>query len=77
MPKITEVYAFVVSDSTPDDEGIIGLGHMPLVGADIGRVNVLKPVAQEVANRLGKDIHLLKFVGRIEVEVIKPMHRAG
>lgn len=47
MPRIEEMYAFVAEDSGPDDEGVVGMatksGWMPLVGADMARVESLKP----------------------------------
>lgn len=70
MPKITEMFAFVCEDA-PGDEGIIGmsLGRMmwPLVGADMERVNALKPYADQISEQTGKPYKLLKFqlVGEI------------
>ncbi|GAH83034.1 unnamed protein product, partial [marine sediment metagenome] len=49
MPRIEEMYAFVAEDTGPDDEGVVGVntgcGWMPLVGADMARVESLKPIA--------------------------------
>ena len=74
MPKIDEMYAFVVEDSGPDDEGVIGMntksGWMPLVGADMARVEALRPIARGIAHRLGKPVKLLHFDNRKELEVI-------
>ena len=36
---------------------------MPMFGADMERVEQLKPVAQTMATQLGKDIHLYRFDG--------------
>lgn len=50
MPKIDEMFAFIIEDSGPEDEGIIGIstpsGWMPLVGADMKRVDLLRPMAR-------------------------------
>lgn len=74
MPKIDEMYAFVVEDSGPDDEGIIGMntkgGWMPLVGADMARIESLRPIARDIAHQLGKPVKLLHFDNRMELEVI-------
>ena len=74
MPKIEQVYAFVAEDSGPDDEGVIGMmtknGWLPLVGADMTRVNSLRPIAEDVAHQLGKPVKLLRFGTREELEVI-------
>jgi len=68
MPRIEEMYAFVAEDSGPDDEGIVGMGTkagwMPLVGADMTRVESLKPIARNIAAQTGKKIKLLHFTHR-------------
>jgi hypothetical protein len=77
------MYAFVAEDTGPDDEGIIsapaavhGPFHtrapMPLVGADQGRVESLKPIAQRIADVTGKPVKLLLFSVRTEVAVFAP-----
>ncbi|MBA7588167.1 hypothetical protein ES708_30218 [subsurface metagenome] len=75
MPKITQMYAFVAEDSGPDDEGITGIWmgeiFMPLVGADMARVNSLRPAAEAIARKTGKPIKLLHFSQREELEVIQ------
>ena len=74
MPRIDCMYAFVAEDSEPEDEGIIGMqtddGWLPLVGADMARVESLKPVAQAIAQATGKRVKLLHFAQRKEVEVL-------
>lgn len=75
MPKITQIYAFVAEDSGPDDEGIMAMpvGHiwMPMVGADMARVNSLRPVAAKIARRTKKPVKILRFTNRVELEVIQ------
>ncbi len=74
MPKITELYAFIAEEG-PDDEGIvamkIGDNWVPMVGADMDRIDSLKPIATKIANHYGKKITLAKFSTRTDVEVIK------
>ena len=74
MPKIESMYAFVVEDTAPDDEGLIaqtvGSMWMPMVGADMKRIDSLRPVAAAIGKRIGKKIKLVKFTNRQEVEVI-------
>lgn len=72
MPKITEMYAFVTQDGDdPDDEGVMGIKiggtWMPLVGADMARVESIRPHAEEIAEATGKSFRVLKFklVGEI------------
>lgn len=75
MPRILEMYAFVVEDSGPDDEGIVGMSTgsswMPLVGADMARVDSLRPIAVSIAKRTGKKVKLLHFTKRTELEIIQ------
>lgn len=74
MPRIEQLYAFVAEDSGPDDEGVIGAmtkdGWIPLVGADMARVNSLRPIAEGVARQLGKPVKLLQFTNRQDLELI-------
>lgn len=71
MPKIEEMFAFVTEDSGPEDEGIVGMntgaGWMPLVGADMARVESLKPIAKQIAAVTGKRIKILHFTQREEL----------
>lgn len=74
--RILSVWAFTVID---DDgtEGIISrthplLGTFPLIGADLARVESLRPYAQQVATELGKPVTLAHFSVRTEQEVIQP-----
>lgn len=75
MPRIESMYAFVAEDSGPDDEGVIGMntahGWMPLVGADMARVESLKPIARDIARQIRKPVKLLYFETRKDVEVIE------
>lgn len=74
MPRIEQMYAFVAEDTSPDDEGVIGMntanGWIPLVGADLARVESLKPIARDIARQIGKPVKLLYFEKRKDVEVI-------
>ncbi len=76
MPKIEAIYAFISIDEGPEDEGIvatrIGDTWMPLVGADMDRVESLKPLAVGVARLTGKRIVLARFGVREDLEEIAP-----
>ena len=68
MPRIEEMYAFVTEDSGPDDEGVIGMNTgsrwLPMVGADMARVESLKPIAEAIAAKTGKKVKILRFSHR-------------
>ena len=66
MPRVTEMFAFVCADSGPDDEGILamtlpGLGTTPMVGADLDRVEALRPHADAIARTTGRPYRILRF----------------
>lgn len=75
MPKIERMFAFITEDE-PGSEGIIGVqtysGLMPLVGADMKRVESLRPIAQATATATGKSVALVLFEVRKVVEIITP-----
>jgi len=80
MPRIEEMYAFIVEDTGPDDEGVIAIQSMegegkrilwlPLVGADMARVNSLRDIAQGIGQKTGKKVTLAYFSNRQDLEVI-------
>ena len=75
--RIDEMYAFVAVDPADDTEGITafvepGGTAMPMVGADMERVDSLRPVAESMAKRFGQTIQVLRFSQRTEIEVISP-----
>lgn len=75
MPKITEMFAFIAEDTGPDDEGVaafnVGEAWYPMVGADWDRVDILKDIAKGIALRTGKELKLVRFTTREEIEIIK------
>lgn len=72
---IEEMFAFVVLEK-PGEEGVPafrdGSVWVPLIGADWSRVESLRPLAKEMARKLGKPLTLCKFTVREDVEVIEP-----
>ena len=76
MPKITELYAYVVADSGPDDEGVpafmTGSTFMPMMGADMERAEQLRGQAQALADTYGKTVKLVRSTGIELVETIEP-----
>lgn len=65
MPIITEMYAFCAEEK-PGDEGVIGFiapagNWVPLVGADMTRVEELREIACAVRDEIGYRVKLKKF----------------
>jgi hypothetical protein len=75
--KIEAVYCYII-DEKDGGEGIPAVqtpdgGWMPLVGADLERLESLKPVAQATANKLQKHMRIVKFTNK---EVVAEIHPA-
>ena len=74
LPKIEVMYAFIATEEC--GEGICAaqtsIGWMPLVGADMARVDSLRKLAQQIATKTGRTIRLCKFSVREELESITP-----
>ncbi len=73
--RIDHMFAFVQTDPTDDTEGITGFlapdgTWMPMVGADLERVEQLMPIAQGIASATGREIKVLKFSVREEIQKI-------
>jgi len=71
--RIDQMFAFIVVD----DDGTEGVcafngpnGPVPMVGADMARVESLRPIAQMLANALKKPVTVAKFSIREDIEVI-------
>lgn len=73
MPRIEKMFAFIAEEK-PGDEGVIGAvtpqGWLPLVGADMARVESLRPLAQRIARVTGKPVKLVVFETRKELECL-------
>ena len=72
MPKIKRMYAFVAEEE-PGEEGVMGMqmgdgAWIPLVGADMTRIEQLIPIADRIAAISNMPYKIIKF--RIE-EVIE------
>ena len=68
MPKVNKLFAFVAWDAAnPDDEGIMafhtGDGWMPMVGADMKRIESLRQIAGQISQASGKPYKILEFSG--------------
>ena len=65
MPKITELYAWIV-DEGEGDEGVPAVltdgMWCPMIGADMERVRSLKKHAETVAKQYGKPMTFKRFV---------------
>jgi hypothetical protein len=76
-PRITELYAYVVADSGPDARGrrpssASRSRRRRCRRARPRRAKSLRPVAQQMANEIGKPIRLLRARELEEVETIQP-----
>jgi hypothetical protein len=73
--RIEQMYAFIATD-TDNTEGIIGLtdpvtgAQTPMVGADMKRVDSLRPMAAAIAREFGVKVTLCRFEVRTELEEI-------
>ena len=77
VPRITELYAYVIADAGPDDEGVpafVGSDGiwMPMMGADLERAEQLRPLAETMARNNGKSIKLIRSTGIELVDTIEP-----
>lgn len=76
--RIEQMYAFVALDPKDNTEGVPAFRDpltgdpMPMVGADMKRVDSLKPVAEAMAKQGGVKITLCRFEIRTELEVFEP-----
>ena len=71
--KIEKMYAFI-SEDKDGNEGVVGVRTgqewVPLVGADMSRVNLLIPLAQQIVNKTKRPIKILMFTDRKEINEI-------
>jgi hypothetical protein len=80
MPKIEQMYAFCAEEK-PEDEGVIGFrgpdgSWLPLVGADMGRINSLEEIAIAVGGLADMRVVLKKFK-LVSEEVVFTPKRGG
>lgn len=71
---ITEMWAYIAQ--TPEGEGVVaikkGIAWMPLVGADLERIQSMRPMAERLAKQSGQRMTLVRFTTRTELDVIEP-----
>lgn len=75
MKRVEQLYAFIAEDD--DQEGIPAANLLPgfmipLVGADMARIDSMREVAQDIATSSGKTLRLCRFEVRTELEVFEP-----
>jgi|SRR6266849_5113092 len=75
---IDEIFMFISVDDD-GNEGVCAFqtasGMMPMIGADLDRIESLRPIAKQLAGiqeYTGKKIRLVKFKVREEMEIIEP-----
>src|SRR5664279_1316497 len=54
------------------DGGIVAWNGLPLIAADLIRLQQLRPMAEKVAKASGHSIRLVRFTTRTEIDVIEP-----
>jgi hypothetical protein len=72
---IDEMYAFISSDET--GEGVVAMllqdgTQLPMIGADMERIDSLREIAQAIATHSRMKIKLIKLSVREELEEINP-----
>lgn len=71
--RIDEVWVFVSLDEN-GDEGVCGFmgpsGWMPMVAADAARLAVVYPLAQDLVDRFGAAVQLIRLSNRSVVDVL-------
>jgi hypothetical protein len=74
--QIDQMYAFTQVDPLDNTEGVIAFlaesGWIPMVGADMDRIEYLRPMAQRVANETRTPVKLLRFSFRQVMEELIP-----
>jgi hypothetical protein len=70
---IHDIYAFIAVHAD-GDEGIVGIGDpmLPMIAADLARLQALRPYAQQVADTSGLTVRLVRFTTRTDLDVITP-----
>lgn len=72
--KIEAIWAYVAVDPDDGDEGVVAYetpgGWLPLIAADEKRLNLLRPMAEEIAREGVVEIRLVHFYGRSTVEIL-------
>ncbi len=77
--RITELYAFL-SVGEDGDEGVCAFLNpadgvwMPMVAADARRLELLRPIAEQLAKETHKTIILCRFAPREEIQTIGEEH---
>jgi len=65
------MFAFIALDHDGTEGVIAGetpMGFLPLVGADMDRIDSLRPIAQRIALGTKTKVCLVQFTNRIELE---------
>jgi hypothetical protein len=75
VSRVTEMFAFVVADRGPSDEGIpaVSIGGLPypLIGADMARCESYYGYAEDIANNLARRVELRVWDKAGSARVIK------
>jgi hypothetical protein len=68
--RIDDIYAFLAVDREDGDEGIMGFGNppMPMIAADLTRLQQLRPLAEAMARAGHIRVKLVRFTTRTEMD---------
>lgn len=77
LPKIDSVYLFVSVDAEDGNEGVVGaplgpVNCMPMIAADVKRLDQLIPIAQYICDTTKTKIKLIKLTNREEIKTFEP-----
>lgn len=69
---LQQLFAFVSVDPDHNVETVIGMRDVgqhwqPLIGEDVDRVELLKPIAKRIAHDTGREVKLIRFTTREEL----------
>jgi len=79
--KIEKMYAFVTADAkNPEIENVVHIpgpwgGFVPLVGADMEKIGEIKKLVKEMVRKSGREIQLVEFTERKQLEVYIPLSK--
>lgn len=81
MPKIEYIWVYIAEDAGPDDEGIPAFRFedtmYPLLAADQDRLDSIGKMAQDICNKTGKTLRLVRFSQRQDLETLRPVGTNG
>jgi|NGEPerStandDraft_9_1074522.scaffolds.fasta_scaffold125499_2 hypothetical protein len=68
---IRDLWTYLAIYGNDGDEGIVAWHGLPLIAADLIRLQQIRPMAEKVAKASGLSIRLVRFTTRTEIDVIE------